>query len=62
MRLFGGIISDPTITVEQLERQKLQILIPIVRISDDPNGAQDPQLGEPDRLRKIIFLTDMTHR
>lgn len=41
-------------TVDQLERQKLQILIPIVRITDDPNGAKDPQLDELQVLAREV--------
>ena len=39
------MITEPSVAVSALEKQKLSILIPLVRITEDPNGAKDPQLG-----------------
>lgn len=53
------MISEPSISVHNLQKQLHQILVPIVRIIEDPNGAQDTQLGtyrSPVRT-KIFLLT-----
>lgn len=46
LRWFGAMISEPTISKELLEKQIHQILLPVVRMVEDPNGAQDTQMGE----------------
>ena len=49
------MISEPSVDAAQLEKQKLQMLIPVVRIIEDPNGAKDPQLGE--QYHTLFFAT-----
>lgn len=46
------MVTEPAIPTEQLSRQLHQMLLPIVRIIEDPNGSQDPQLGK----RLVILL------
>jgi hypothetical protein len=46
LRWFAAMISEPTISKELLEKQIHQILLPVVRMIEDPNGAQDAQMGE----------------
>lgn len=54
------MITEPSVAVSALEKQKLSILIPLVRITEDPNGAKDPQLGARPRTapRRYRRLTD----
>lgn len=46
LRWFAAIISEESISNELLAKQTHQILLPVVRMIEDPNGAQDPQMGE----------------
>lgn len=49
------MIDDASISKAQLSSEAMQMMIPIVRISNDPNEGKDPKLGTLD-LMMSVFL------
>lgn len=49
------MISEPTIGVELLSGQTYQIILPIVRMIEDPNGAQDPQMSKRSSFPVVVL-------
>lgn len=68
LRWFAAMITEESVTVESLQKQLHQILTPVVRIVEDPNGAKDPQMGRSagpcrrisdDADFSVIFLDEL---
>lgn len=60
LQIFGALISEPTVSVDQLKRQVQQVMIPVVRILSDGNQARDPQLGAQTALLPRLAPANLT--
>lgn len=54
LRWFAAMISEESVSAENLQKQLHQILLPVVRIVEDPKGAKDPQMGK--RNKRCTFI------
>ncbi|KAK9899045.1 hypothetical protein P389DRAFT_150262 [Cystobasidium minutum MCA 4210] len=54
LRWFAAMISEESVSAENLQKQLHQILLPVVRIVEDPNGAKDPQMDDLQALAREV--------
>lgn len=54
LRFFGAMIDDASISKARLSSEVMQMMIPIVRISNDPNEGKDPKLGTSHLLMSVF--------